>query len=87
MANNKMKTRVAYTLILLLAGTVTGLMAAPDPSILAEIENEGTALVFYPVTEFSELILTVTGPCDFQYRQVIMDDWCLGQTVPAELIF
>ena len=36
---------------------------------LAEIENLGDTLVFHPVVSFQELILTVTGPCDLQYKQ------------------
>ncbi len=39
---------------------------------IVEVKNLGDALVFRPtVVEFKELILTVTGPCDYQYRQVV----------------
>ena len=38
---------------------------------LAEVENLGDTLVFHPTMEFAQLVLTVTGPCDFQYRQVV----------------
>ena len=44
--------------------------AAADP-VIAEVENLGDTLVFHPVIEFDQLILTVTGPCDFVYRQVV----------------
>ena len=48
---------------------VAATASAEDPVV--RVENQGTALVFYPVVEFKEMILTVTGPCDYQYRQVV----------------
>ncbi len=44
--------------------------AALANSVVAEIENTGSALVFYPVVEYNKLVLTVTGPCNFESRQV-----------------
>ena len=46
-------------------------LAAADQGIVAEVENSGSKLVFYPVVEFKELIFTVTGPCNYDYRQVV----------------
>jgi len=57
----------ALALLLILP---TAALAAPTQPI-AEVENLGDTLVFHPVTEFASLVLTVTGPCDYQYRQVV----------------
>ncbi|MEM7581928.1 MAG: tail fiber domain-containing protein [Acidobacteriota bacterium] len=38
--------------------------------VVAEIENTSNALVFYPVIEYDRLVLTVTGPCNYEYREV-----------------
>ncbi len=56
-------------LALLLAGVPAA--AAPPPDVVAEIENRGTKMVFYPVVEYERIILTVTGPCNFEERQII----------------
>ncbi len=40
---------------------------------VAEVENFGTGLIFYPIVEFQTLILTVTGPCGFDFRQEVTD--------------
>ena len=48
--------------------------AAAGDEVIAEVENLGDTLVFHPVVEFHELILTVTGPCGFEYRQVVDRD-------------
>jgi len=48
---------------------VPGAFAQGTP--IAKVSNLGTALVFTPLVEFNELILTVTGPCAFEYHQVV----------------
>jgi hypothetical protein len=70
-----MKAHVRHTLLLLSFLTVL-LLALPLAAQtggppLADVENGGTKLIFYPNTEFNELVLTVNGPCDFQYREVV----------------
>jgi hypothetical protein len=40
---------------------------------IVEVENLGTTLVFHPMVGYSQLILTVSGPCEFEYRQVVED--------------
>ena len=52
-----------FVLVLALPG-----VAAADPTI-AEVENQGDTLVFHPFVQFKELLLTVTGPCSFEYKQ------------------
>jgi hypothetical protein len=44
--------------------------AAAPVGDIAEVENQGTVLVFYPFIEYDNLVVTVTGPCDYQYRKV-----------------
>jgi len=56
-------------LLLALFLPTAGPATAQEP--LAEVENFGDALVFNPVNEFGRLILTVTGPCDFRFRQEV----------------
>ena len=62
-------------LILASAAIALVLVALPAAGqqgpLLAKVNNEGIALVWSPVVEFNELILTVTGPCAFEYRQVV----------------
>ncbi len=53
-------------LLLLLAGTASA-------ERLVKIENFGSGLAFRPIVEFSELVLTVAGPCDFEYREVVRE--------------
>ena len=57
----------------LLALLLAALPAAAAPTgQVAEVENRGGKLVFYPVLEeFDRIILTVTGPCNYEYREVI----------------
>ena len=62
------KFHVAIALSLLCILALPGLAAA-DP-VIAEVENQGDTLVFHPVTEYERLVLTVSGPCGFEYRQV-----------------
>ena len=52
-------------LVLLLA-----VPAAAAPSQVAGVENLGTKLVFYPEVD-DEVVLRVTGPCNFEYRELI----------------
>ncbi len=52
--------------------------AAPAETQLATIKNAGDALVFYPEQEAKEFILTVAGPCGYQYRNV---------TAKGEIVF
>ena len=59
------RTILASLAVLLL---FPGAAAAND--VVAEIENGGTVLIFHPVIEFNQLILTVTGPCNFLKRDV-----------------
>ncbi len=54
-------------LLLVLPGAVF----ADEP--LADIENQGDTLVFHPIVEFAELLLTVRGPCDFEYKQRVTE--------------
>ena len=56
-----------YTLILILA--TTGPLFANDN--IAVVDNLGDTLVFNPTVEFRKMILTVTGPCGFDYRQAV----------------
>jgi len=56
---------------LLLLSLVLPSAAAAAEEVIAEVENQGDTLIFIPVVEFHELILTVTGPCGFEYRQVV----------------
>ena len=60
-------TRLLFT-ALVLSLTLPGTAAAN--TVVAEIENLGDTLVFHPVVEHKELILTVIGPCSYEYRQV-----------------
>ncbi|MEM7355993.1 MAG: tail fiber domain-containing protein [Acidobacteriota bacterium] len=54
----------ALTLLTVLPGT------AAANSEIAEVQNYGTLLAFEPFVEYDRLVLTVTGPCDFQFREV-----------------
>ena len=58
----------------LLAAVLPGLVlvtpVTADP-LLAEVENTGSQLVFLPIVPFAKLVLTVTGPCGFEYRQAV----------------
>ena len=58
------------TLTALTALTLLAALALPTPaaSQLVKIKNAGDALVFYPTVEVRELSLTVTGPCNFEFR-------------------
>jgi hypothetical protein len=64
-----MKTRFTTLTIALLLALVLLATTAPAETRLAEIENAGEALVFYPVQEAKEFVLSVSGPCGYQYRQ------------------
>jgi hypothetical protein len=44
--------------------------AAAPVGDIAEVENQGTVLVFFPFVEYDNLVLTVTGPCDYLHRKV-----------------
>ena len=58
----------------LLAIFLLALPAVAAPTLpLAEVENQGDTLVFYPHVEFAQLILTVAGPCAFEYKQVVSE--------------
>jgi hypothetical protein len=56
---------------MLLVFVAVGPVAATTP--IAEVENLGNSLVFHPIVEFAKLVLTVTGPCEFEYRQVVLE--------------
>jgi hypothetical protein len=56
---------VAPLLALLAAVPATG------QTPIATVGNLGDSLVFTPIVEFAKLVLTVSGPCDFQYRQAV----------------
>ncbi len=55
------------------AGLFTLLLALPafGNDKVVKVENFGTGLVFSPLVEFEKLILTVTGPCGFDFRQEV----------------
>ncbi len=60
----------------LIGGTILAallFLAAPAAASgpVAKIENTGKALVFHPVIEAARYTLTVGGPCDFHYQQVV----------------
>jgi hypothetical protein len=60
------------TSVLLAIGLVIALLpAATFAASVAEIENHGEALVFYPTVPYSTFIVTVTGPCNYQFRREI----------------
>ena len=63
---SKLTSSIFASFVLLLALPGTG--TAND--VVAEVKNFGTALEFQPVVEFEQLILTVTGPCNFLFREV-----------------
>ena len=54
---------------LLLALPVASFAASEQP--LADVLNRENELIFVPNSEFDELVLTIQGPCDYQYREVI----------------
>jgi hypothetical protein len=68
------KTHIALltTGALLLLALLLPAAAAAEPK-LVKAENRDTQMVFYPLVEFVTMTLTVTGPCDFQYRKVVTD--------------
>ncbi len=55
------------------AGLFTLLLALPafGNDKIVKVENFGSGLVFSPLVEFEKLILTVTGPCGFDFRQEV----------------
>lgn len=61
--------RLGVALLVSLFLAFPGSVTAQEP--IAEVQNFGDALVFTPVNEFGRLVLTVTGPCDFRYRQEV----------------
>jgi hypothetical protein len=40
---------------------------------IAEVTNNGDRLIFHPVVEFAQMRLTVTGPCAYEYSQVVTE--------------
>jgi hypothetical protein len=59
-------------LLVALVVTIFGFSGAAEcDEPIVKVENLGDTLVFHPTVDFRQLILTVTGPCDFQYRQVV----------------
>ncbi len=65
-------------------GTACGLLAvallltsvapalAADPGIVAEIDISPSKIVFYPaINDYERIILTVTGPCEYEYRKLL----------------
>ena len=71
------RTHALITNSRLLAGALIVLFASPafaaPTQPIAEVKNLGTILVFSPHVEFETLVLTVTGPCGFEYRQEVSD--------------
>ena len=68
-------TPTAYWLcgLLLALLFVLPALAAPTGTV-ADVENRYSQLWFYPVVEgFDKIILKVTGPCNFEYRQEIKE--------------
>jgi len=61
---------LAVTVILTLAALLLAPAAATaaPPSQIAEVTNTGSKLLFDPVIEAKDVILTVTGPCNYQLR-------------------
>ena len=70
----------ATTLTSLTAFALLAALAAPMPAAaeLFKVENAGKALVFYPTEEAKGFVLTVTGPCQYEYRT---------RTDKAEIVF
>ena len=70
----------ATTLTSLTAFVLFAAVAAPMPAAadLFKVENAGKALVFYPTEEAKGFELTVTGPCNYEYRM---------RTDKAEIVF
>ena len=68
-----MKPRTPWTPSAILAALILLLLpgAAIADEPIAKVINQGNALIFVPIVEFNQMILTVTGPCDYQYRQVV----------------
>ncbi|MCP4658330.1 MAG: hypothetical protein GY856_23195 [bacterium] len=66
-----MKQRAGILIVMLLVLGASFAAAAGPP--IAEVENYGDELVFDPVVEFERLILTVTGPCSYEYRRVVSE--------------
>ncbi len=68
------KPNASKSLVMVLIATLLlapAAMAAPqDPNRIVEIENFGNGLVFYPIVEARQMVLTVTGPCGYEYREV-----------------
>ena len=62
----KMTIVTTFLLTALLALPAFGQQSLP----IAEIDNTGNKLIFYPTVEFERLVLTVTGPCGYTHRQV-----------------
>lgn len=63
-----MKKSHAVTLYVLLCCTAGAALGQ-----VAEVKNYGDALVLTPVTEYEQIIFTVTGPCNYYQRDVITD--------------
>lgn len=70
--------RRAITLTLTSALALLLLVALPATSQVAKIENAGNALVFYPTQEAEWYALTITGPCNYEYRV---------RAEPGEIVF
>ncbi len=73
----------------LLIAALVALVALPSIAVaqaqseIAEVENAGSGLIFYPFVSYQALILTVTGPCDYTFRKVFEGGdpyWKLDQT-------
>jgi hypothetical protein len=61
------KNTVLLSLVLVLCAAPWATAAGQ----LAEVTNEGSRLIFTPLVEFAEMRLTVTGPCAYEYTQVV----------------
>jgi hypothetical protein len=57
-----------------LGSLVLVLLAVPGAQAaeqIVEVINEGDRLIFHPVVEFAQMQLSVTGPCAYEYNQVV----------------
>jgi hypothetical protein len=60
---------------LILTSLVLVLLAVPwaGADEIAEVTNDGDKLIFHPIVEFAKMRLTVTGPCAYEYSQVVTE--------------
>ena len=66
-----MKPRTGILIVMLLVLGASS--AATEEPRIAKVENYGDKLVFVPVVSFEQLVLTVTGPCSYEYEKVVSE--------------